>query len=221
MSQGTSSTPTGTSPRRRRRAVKGEGHRLRSELVAAATDLLADLGDPNQLSMRAVASAAGVTPPSIYRHFSDKQELLVAVVTERWAELHRLLAGAAAGPEDPFESLRRLCLAYLRFAEEHAGHYRVLFSAAAPAGITDDPSRHPAAATFFLLVDAVQRCLDVGSDAEPDRDAWFLALQVWLSGHGLVDLRIGQRFPFPWPPAETLLEAVLADLGLARSEGRR
>jgi hypothetical protein len=29
-------------------------------------------------------------------------------------------------------------------------------------------------------------------------------------------LRIGQRFPFPWPPAEALLEALLDDLGLSR-----
>ncbi len=96
----------------------------------------------------------------------------------------------------------------------------MLFSAPAPAGITNDPSRHPGAATFFVLVEAVQRCLDLCASAEPDRDAWFLALQVWLWGHGLVNLRIGQRFPFPWPPAETLLDAVLADLGLVPSRER-
>ena len=207
-----------TSPRtqrRRIRAPKGEGHRLRSELIDAASDLLAELGDPNQLSLRAVAAAVGVSPPSIYRHFADKQALLVAVLTERWSEFHHLLVAAAADGADPFDSLRRFCIAYLRFAEERPGHYRVLFSAAAPAGITDDPAQHPGAATFLALVEAVERCLAVGAEARPGRDSWFLALQVWLSGHGLVDLRIGQRFPFPWPPPETLLDAVLADLGLA------
>ena len=62
--------------RSRTRARRGEGHRLREELVAAASDLLGELGDPNQLSMRAVAAAAGVTPPSIYLHFADKTALL-------------------------------------------------------------------------------------------------------------------------------------------------
>ena len=208
-------------PLRRSRARKGEGHRLRAELVVAASDLLAELGDSNQLSMRAVANAVGVTPPSIYRHFADKQALLVAVLDERWAEFHRLLAGAGATSDDPFESLRRFCLAYLRFAEERPGHYRVLFSAPAPAGISDDPLQHPGGPTIFALVDVVQRCLDVGAAAEPGRDSFFLALQVWLTGHGLVDLRLGRKFPFPWPPAETLLDASLADLGLAHPDGHR
>ena len=215
------SSPASTAPSspapRRARARKGEGHRLRTELVGAASDLLADLGDPNLLSMRAVAAAVGVTPPSIYRHFADKQALLLAVLTERWAEMHRILVGAAGGSDDPFEALRRFCLAYVRFAEERPGHYRVLFSAAAPAGVTEDPTSHPGAPTFLALVDLVQRCLDAGAEPQPGRDSWFLALQVWLSGHGLVDLRIGQRFPFPWPPGELLLDAILADLRLSRS----
>lgn len=198
----------------RPRARRGEGYRLRGEIIAAASSLLADLGDANQLSMRAVAAAVGVTPPSIYRHFADKQALLAAVLVERWDELSAALAKAAAEVEDPFEALRRIGLAYLGFAEEHPGHYRVLFSAAAPAGVSEQRAQHPGGGAFSILVDAVQRCLDANASVPPERSSWFLATQIWISGHGLVDLRIGQRFPFPWPPAEQLLEALLADLGL-------
>ena len=205
---------------RRPRARKGEGHRLRSELVAAASDLLAEVGDPNQLSVRAVAARVGVTPPSIYRHFADKQALLLAVLNERWAEMHRILLDAAGEGRDPFDALRRFCLAYVAYAEERPGHYRMLFSAAAPAGVTEDPGQHPGAPTFLALVELVQGCLYAGADPQPGRDSWFLALQVWLSGHGLLDLRIGQRFPFPWPPGEMLLDAILADLRLSGSAAR-
>ena len=190
---------------------------MRGELVAAASALLAELGDANQLSMRTVASAVGVTPPSIYRHFTDKQSLLVAVLEERWAELYAALAEAVV--EDPFTSLRQICRAYVRFAEDNPGHYRVLLSAAAPAGITEDRAQHPGAPSFYLLVDTIQRCLDAGAVVAEGRDSWFLAAQVWISGHGLVDLRIGQRFPFPWPSVEELLDALLADLGLSRPAG--
>ena len=205
--------PEGASTRRRR-APRGEGHRLRGELIAAASRVLAELGDANQLSMRAVAEAAGVTPPSIYRHFADKQALLVAVLEERWTELNNALGKAVVS--DPFESLRRVCLAYVRFAGENPGHYRVLFSAAAPAGITAEKAQHPGTAAFFTLVGAIQRCLDAGAVASGGRNSWFLAAQVWIFGHGFVDLRIGQRFPFPWPPAERLVDALLRDLGLVR-----
>src|SRR5437016_3040137 len=213
MSQPELSGPPG-SPRgpRRRRAPKGEGHRLRGEIIAAASDLLADLGDPNQLSMRSVAAASGVTTPSIYRNFADKQALLAAVLETRWAELVRVIGEAASEVDDPFESLRRMGHAYMRFAEEHPGHYQVLFRTAAPAGVTEGSAQHPAAPGFLVLVEAIQRCLDAGARPTGGRDSTFLAVQVWLFVHGLVDLRIVQQFPFPWPPSETLLDAALADL---------
>ena len=57
----------------RRRNQRGQGARLREELIEAASDLLADQGNPDQVSIRAVATAAGVTPPSIYLHFADRK----------------------------------------------------------------------------------------------------------------------------------------------------
>jgi len=209
----------GTIRKGRPRARRGEGQRLRGEIIAAASSLLGELGDANQLSMRAVAAAVGVTPPSIYRHFADKRALLVAVLEERWAEFGSVLTGAAAEVDDPFEALRRVGLAYLRFAEEHPGHYRVLFSAAGAAGVSQDRSQHPGGPSYSLLVDAIERCL--AASASSGRSSWFLALQMLIAGHGLADLCMVQHFPFPWPPPEELLDALLDDLGLSGPQGRR
>jgi AcrR family transcriptional regulator len=200
-------------PPRRRRHPRGQGARLRTELLEAASRLLAELGDADRLSIRAVATAAGVTAPSIYRHFPDKRSLLQAVVEERFRDFDRALDRAAAGA-DPFDALHRRCRAYLRFAREHPGHYRVLFSATAlgPRGVgTSGKGPHPGAASFFALVDAVQRCLDAG--ARTDHEAAFLAVQLWTTLHGIVDLRISKP-EMPWPPANALLAATLSDLGL-------
>lgn len=95
-----------------------------------------------------------------------------------------------------------------------AGPGRARFSAAAPASVSEERAQHPGGAAFSILVDAVELCLQVGASVPPDRNSWFLATQIWICGHGLVGLRIGQRFPFPWPRAEQLLDALLADLGL-------
>jgi AcrR family transcriptional regulator len=203
-------------PPRRRRHPRGQGARLRTELLEAASRLLAELGDADRLSIRAVATAAGVTAPSIYRHFPDKRSLLQAVVEERFRDFDRALDQAAAATADPFDALNRRCRAYLRFAREHPGHYRVLFSATAlgPKGVgTYGKGPHPGAASFFALVDAVQRCLDAG--VRTDREAAFLAVQLWTTLHGIVDLRISKP-EMPWPPANALLAATLSDLGLAR-----
>jgi AcrR family transcriptional regulator len=203
-------------PTRRRRHPRGQGARLRTELIEAASRLLAELGDADRLSIRAVAAAAGVTAPSIYRHFPDKRSLLQAVVEERFREFDRILEQAETGVTDPFDALRRRCRAYLRFAREHLGHYRVLFSATAlgPKQVgTYGKGPHPGASSFFALVDAIQRCLDAGSRS--DRDSFFLAVQLWTTLHGIVDLRISKP-ELPWPATDALLAATLSDLGLTR-----
>jgi AcrR family transcriptional regulator len=189
-------------------------------LIEAASDLLADVGDADRLSIRGVARRAGVTPPSIYRHFKDKRSLLSAVLEERFAEFDRSLAEAESGGSDPWEALTRRCHAYLRFAREHPGHYRVLFSTKIPMGSGAGERRAGSgtgASSFFALVEAIQRCLDAG--AVSDRNSSFLAVELWSLLHGIVDLRF--TYPdLPWPPAEEITDAMRRQAGLARSSGK-
>lgn len=204
-----------SSPRRRNQ--RGQGARLREELIDAASGLLAARGDPEQVSIRAVAAAAGVTPPSIYLHFADRKSLLRAVVAKRFDDFARRLQDAEAAGKNPFDALHRRCRAYFAFARENSGHYRILFSSGAlgPRGIgTYGKTDHPGAASFFALVDAVQRCLDAGARPDDGRDSFFLAIQLWAWMHGLIDLRISKP-EMPWPAADALLDATLADLELA------
>src|ERR1700688_3883156 len=94
-------------PAPRRRARRGEGDRLREEILAAAEQLLIDRGSEDAVSIRAIADAVGVTPPSIYLHFADKEELFVAVCDARFEELSRRSAEAAAAATDPMDEVRR------------------------------------------------------------------------------------------------------------------
>ena len=124
-----------TATHRRRR---GTGHELREVVIRVAADLLAQLGDADSLTMRAVAAAAGVTAPSVYRHFPDKEALLRVVIAERFAEFTEQLENAAVSAAgDPVARLEAIARAYVRSGLEQPGHYRVLFSAmnAGPAGL--------------------------------------------------------------------------------------
>ncbi len=203
-----------TTDHRRRR---GTGHELRDVVISVATDLLAELGDVDALTMRAVATAAGVTPPSVYRHFPDKQALVRAIITERFDMFTSVLRSAAAsGGEQPMARLEAMSRAYVSSGLEQPGHYRVLFSAmnAGPAGLgLPGGAEHPGAASYRTLVEAVAACLPVRRRA----GALALATELWASLHGIVDLRITKP-ELPWPDPDVLADAALAAVRAATNQ---
>src|SRR4051794_28338376 len=117
--------PRLTAPRTRN--PQGQGSRLRQELIAAADRILAQTGDIEGLSLRAVARDVGIATPSIYLHFPNKAALVRAVLDARFAELGEAVGTAVASAHGPYDSLRAGCLAYCRFGTDHPNAYRVLF----------------------------------------------------------------------------------------------
>jgi len=198
-----------TAVRSRRR--RGTGHELRDVVVRVATDLLAEVGDVGALTMRAIATRAGVTPPSVYRHFPDKESLVATVVAERFDEFAGMLrAAVASGGDQPLSALAAMARAYVRFGLAQPGHYRVLFSAtnAGPSGLgLPDDVEHPGAASFRILVETVSACLHEAGDLPAS--ALPLATELWASLHGIVDLRITKP-ELPWPDPDVLVGAALA-----------
>jgi len=197
---------------KRRRNRRGEGGRLRVELIEAAARLLESSGDASALTLSAVAREAGIAAPSVYRHFSSLSQLVEAVVADRFERLDQALAEAMAGTPSPAEALRACCAAYCRFGLQHPGHYQVLFS----ASLGLDPARpgdRPGERVFGRLVTAVQACIDAG--AARQADASLTALNIWIALHGIVSLRTS-RPHHPWPPVDTLINAAISgQAGLA------
>ncbi|MGZ2357106.1 TetR/AcrR family transcriptional regulator [Streptomyces sp. 372A] len=78
----------------------------RRRIIEAAVELL-ESGGPGAVSTRAVAAAAGMQPPAIYRHFGDKDGLLEAVAEYGYARfLESKRAQFDPAPQDPVEELR-------------------------------------------------------------------------------------------------------------------
>ncbi|MET8989448.1 TetR/AcrR family transcriptional regulator [Nonomuraea wenchangensis] len=79
----------------------------RRRIVEAAVELLEN-GGPDAVSTRAVAAAAGMQPPAIYRLFGDKEGLLEAVAEHGYAQfLENKRALLDPEPQDAVEDLRR------------------------------------------------------------------------------------------------------------------
>jgi AcrR family transcriptional regulator len=189
---------------RRRRAPRGQGERLREEILEAAERLLIETGDEEAVSIRVVADAVGVTAPSIYLHFADKQALMFAVCERQFERLDRVLESAAAGSDDPLESLKLRGRAYVRFGLENPEHYRILFMGkpgSTPEAFDADWLR--VTASFDRLVEGVLRCIDAG--VIPQQDPVFVALGLWAVVHGITSLLISKP-EFPWPEVEHMVD---------------
>jgi AcrR family transcriptional regulator len=187
------------------RNPRGQGSRLRAELVAAATALLEEGGSEEAVTLRGVARRAGVTAPSVYAHFSGPGAILQAVVDRAFAEFHQALT--ASGSSD----LRSLCAAYLDFARTRPQTYRVMFGRHRREGtpeMTDARELEDLAgsAAFGLLVEAVaQAATSTGRDPS---DAQLRATRLWVGLHGYASLR--ESVPaFPWPSEDAMFDLLL------------
>lgn len=191
----------------RERNPYGTGTRLRDELIAAAGRLLAASGDPDVLSLRAVAREAGVAAPSIYLQFESKEALLRAVIAAHFDEFQRAIESGRLAGSDPATKLFQGALAYCRFATEHPGSYRIIFDLPLPPWPDLKKDDLPGMSAFTMHVEAVAECAESGAVAI--RDPFETATAIWTALHGIVTLR--RHLPsFPWPPLERQLTSMLA-----------
>lgn len=193
----------------RQRSARGQGDSLRTDLLEAAANLMATHGDLESISLRAVAREAGVSATAVYRHFDDHHDLLRESVEYCWTSFRQALLDSRVGIADPFDALHALRSAYVQFALEHPGQYRVMFSNAMRH---EGDSITIALAAYQLLVDSVADILQALAD---DRDPYLIAAQLHTWLHGVVDLW-NNHPDVEWPGADRLIDGMLDALDLQR-----
>jgi AcrR family transcriptional regulator len=191
---------------RRARARRGEGEKLREQILVAASRLLVETGDEDAVSIRAVAEAVGVTPPSIYLHFADKTELIFAICERYFDELDRMSESAAAAEDDPIESLILRGRAYIRFGLENPEPYRVIFMRKpTDTSLPWQYEKIVASSAFGHLLQAVTAAIESG---RLEGDPMLVSISLWASVHGITSLLISKP-GFPWPETDALIDEVL------------
>lgn len=172
------------------RAAKGQGGLLREQLLGIAGQLLED-GGPAALTIRAVATSAGVTPPAVYLHFASKRELVHATCLRVWSSLFTELEAVSQGARDPVTALYETCVAYIAFGLRHPAQYRLVMD-----GEATEASRQNEDACFRYFRDKVAACADAGVPVESTTET----ARLLCSGvHGAVSLLIHQARDV-WPP---------------------
>ena len=212
----------------RARSRRGEGDRLREEILDAVGALLDETNDESAVSIRAIADRVGVSPPSIYRHFEDKDALLSAVCADVFAQLQIGIANAVADASDPVDALTKAGRCYIEFGLQHPEHYRLVFmcTPTRPIPVTRDeligglapialPETDPVFGGDALAGSLAFKALhDLVSDVlalVPKRkrpDAFAATTTVWMTVHGVTSLRITKP-DFTWPSLDEQLDVVM------------
>ena len=206
------SSPTREIPGRQR-ARKGEGELLRDEILDATEALLEELGAKEAVTMRAVAERVGVSVPSIYIHFADKDVLFYECCRRNLVELATRLEAAAAGSGTVLERMRRCGEAYLRFGLDQPGQYMTLFGTDIPDTVdpevaADDPGRRCLEVVVGLIEEGV-----ASREMRADLHPLGTAVAVWATVHGAVNLLLTKRLQadqlVEMPSEEEVISAVI------------
>jgi AcrR family transcriptional regulator len=192
-------TPSPTATGRRPRLPRGEGRQLRDEILATTERMLLETGSAQAVSIRAVAEAVGVTPPSIYRHFADKTTLIFEVCVRHFTALEDYIMRAAGDVDDPVDRLVALGRAYIEFGVANPEPYRIMFMTRPDLAPEEFQGRALAdSAAFDHLMECVQACIDADRFRPELTDAYRLSLGFWARVHGLTSLLVSKP-AMPWP----------------------
>lgn len=159
---------------------------LKNALIKAGIRILSKEGVAG-LSLRKVASKAGVSHTAPYAHFADKQALIAAISTEGYRMLYERIATVTRRYEgDPLKQLVEASWAYVEFALDEPDHFRITLS-----GVVEKEKDYPAFVEisqkgFATVVEITEACQLAGILDEGPAD--LTALSVWGLVHGIASL---------------------------------
>ena len=154
---------------------------------AALVDIALEMitaGGAEALTIAAVAQAAGVKGPSLYKHFADREALLTAVEIAVLHELEATLRRETKG-QTPAQRLCSMAIVYRRFALEAPHRYGMIYRKDAP----DNPALADALRfSVKPLFDELEAARIVPQRALP----FARTLVAFL--HGFVSMQIAHAF---------------------------
>ena len=167
-----------------------------------------------------MGTRVGVTPPSIYLHFADKNELLFECCSTLLGRLRRDILQSATALEDPAERLRVAAHAFVRFGIDNPEPYRIILMSPhhdLPAGF--DPQAYEGLLAFHALRGLVADAMDerAGDPSDPSSPASMHAMGLLMAVHGVTSMMVAKSvepIDFPWPDVDRLVDHVM-DVHLA------
>ncbi|MEO9527905.1 TetR/AcrR family transcriptional regulator [Roseibium sp.] len=169
---------------------KTKSEETRRRVLEAAATVMTENGI-DAVQIREVASRAGCSVGSVYKHFSDRDELIIAVNSRTLSKIRTALTEASAGICDPLTRLKVLARTYLDYAAADTNAWRGLFAHQLPDR-RDMPEEHQLENIRLLSLIA-----DALAELAPGLDEAGLAVRTrtcFGAMHGLVSIALEGRF---------------------------
>jgi len=179
---------------------------LRSQIRETARRLFAREGYES-VSMRRIGAEVGCSPMAIYRHYENKEELLLSLCEETFATMIRLLDEARQKPGTRLEQLRRCVRAVVDFHLSHPNHYKVTFMTEIPPGPVAERKVAIGQHVMDRLRTGVRECAgEKGLAIDVEMAAQIIRVGI----HGLAGQLITTGRCYPWKDPERMKDEVIA-----------
>lgn len=134
------------------------------------------------LNLRELAKKLGVSATAVYRHFPNKDALMVAIAAEGFRRFRAEHIEAFKQEIIPFKALHAAGCAYVKFAQKHSVLFRLMFSNFAE--MRKDPEVYEASLqTYQTLCEWVAKILEI--EDLNDKKVSIAVLQAWSLTHGI------------------------------------
>ena len=179
---------------------------LREQIRDTARDLFAREGYES-VSMRRIGAEIGCSPMAIYRHYENKEELLLSICEETFNRMIMLLDKTRQKPGTRLEVLRMCVRTVLNFHISHPNHYKVTFMTMMPPGPVAERKVAIGQHVMDRLREGVRECAEAkGINVDVEMAAQIIRVAI----HGLASSLITTSKCYPWKDPERMKEEVIA-----------
>jgi len=159
--------------------------------VLEAAIAAVEAGGQEAVNIRKIASEAGYSVGSVYKHYEDQDALLLAVNSVTLSRIKAVMAAAVEGIDDPLAQLKILAQTYLAYARDNRNLWNTLFGHRLPAGkeVPDWHIQENVALLGFIADPLKMLAPDLSEEALAVRSRTCFA-----AVHGLVTISLEERF---------------------------
>jgi AcrR family transcriptional regulator len=165
---------------------------LREEFLEVAMQSLVDSG-VEELSLRRVAQQLGVSSAAPYRHFKNKEALIVGLIEKGAEELTRSYEQALESEQTNEQKLRQACAAYLQYAEEKPHLFKLMLTERESRNKYVEHSKYSDVPiddvyAFQIFEQLVSQVIPSTGKTEVNRQ---VTISCWALLHGFATLHMG------------------------------